>query len=417
MAADSVESILVALTKAFSPDPVYRQIDVMMSWTYMNLTGPLLSVAVALRTFTEMHAGTTGNSRWGEAIKDIVTYTVVIILYSLIANEVLTYVYALQHALGQQSGLDKLLDNMSSLLEQIHTTAKVESNKKEWWDMMGAAAELISTPILLVAWGVFFISLIILLALEIVSRVALAIALGLGEVYGLVAIPISAAGGGLKLMGGWALLVGGVLMWPFVEDYLSWMAGGIITNVLDTIVSNGSLNNVNTNRIEVYLAYTVLNIFLSAIIIASPLIAEKLVANRSALGALAMPMLGAAGLAAKEIGSRMVNTVTDRAREGMKLGGNAAAGVLGQGAQQLLDWRHHRAPALNEIMPSGPRAAASDINLAPGAAESYDAITQHSAPTANRSNPSPTTQGGPTLGEQLGIKPDLPPNTPNGQGN
>jgi hypothetical protein len=144
-------------------------------------------------------------------------------------------------------------------------------------------------------FGVYYLSLIAFTTTLAFLHLAQALGYGLAFCWGLIAIPISVSRN-LKLLKGWGLFVGFIIMWPIIESLVMGLVFSVFADVAKLAVID-STGNTSINQSAVALAFTVLNIVLIVLVVVVPFVTSALIANAAAGKDFVVPFI-VGGLAA-----------------------------------------------------------------------------------------------------------------------
>jgi hypothetical protein len=148
---------------------------------------------------------------------------------------------------------------------------------------------------ILITAFLYYLTLLIVTFISVFLSIAHAIIFGLAFIWGLIAIPMSISNT-LRILRGWAYLVGLVIAWPVVQGLLMAMFTGLFVHAA------GLLQNQNANAVfiqgDLQLLFAILNLVLAAVLVAAPYIANALVTNSPSAAGAITPFVGAAIAAA-----------------------------------------------------------------------------------------------------------------------
>ena len=287
---------------------IFDQTMPMARFIATTISPALLLVAIFIRIMETQIDGFSGagQGRWATAVKDIVLWGTVLAVYFAIGNLLVGFINQLYASMRSLGSLKVLMDQMAQF-----TVAANHQTSGSFWSSLGAW--MLRLP----AFLAYYFSLVVLITLNAFVIVAQALAYSFGFAYGLIAIPISISSR-LRLLRGFGMFMGFVLLWPIVQAMLLALVTPLFTSAAQAVVQGSTQAAGQT---DLYLLFTVLNLLASAVIIAAPFVANALAANAPAGAAMAAPFVGAAIAAGVGLA---------RGTEGMgRRGGQGAAGRLG----------------------------------------------------------------------------------------
>ena len=300
---------VVSLIKLFSATPIYDNVQSLSLWMLTHITPVLVVIAMWVRLVETQLDGFSGQSRYAVAVRDFLWYGFLLSVYMALGTLVSYAFNTFYGLLNEKGSFEVVFTQMQTFITDINQMEKDDGG-------LGATAlNLMTAPVTGISYFVYYISLIVVVFLLVVMRLALAVGYGLVFVWGLVAIPLSMTSN-YKVLRGWGIFAGGILLWPVIEAILIWFFSPVLSAAAQALVS-GDAKSFLLEKAGVYLLYTVLNLLIAAIVIAAPLIAGMTAANNSAMNSLVMPFAGAAMAAAaatiKTTRQRMTGGVKDTA--------------------------------------------------------------------------------------------------------
>ncbi len=381
---------VVSLIQLFSAAPIYDNVQSLSLWMLTHITPVLVVIAMWVRLMETQLDGFSGQSRYAAAVKDFLWYGFLLSVYMALGT-LISYVFNTFYGmLNEKGSFEVIFTQMQTFITDINQMDKDDGG------LSGTALNLMTAPATGISYFIYYISLIIVVFLLVVMRLALAVGYGLVFVWGLVAIPLSMTSN-FKLLRGWGIFAAGILLWPVIEAILIWFFSPVLTAAAQELVS-GDAKTFMLEKAGVYLLYTVLNLLIAAIVIAAPLIAGVTAANNSAMNSLVMPFAGAAMAASaatiKATRQRMVGGVKDSmAAVGNSELAKVASGNLENVARSMAGMGPAPRPAPASTvsrMSGGGQLAESLRNPPSGSSESSstasaanNSITSHVSPSEN----------------------------------
>ncbi|ALP54964.1 hypothetical protein Tel_17055 (plasmid) [Candidatus Tenderia electrophaga] len=277
---------VVSLIELFSAAPIYANVESLALWMLTHITPVLVVIAMWVRLTETQLDSFAGQSRYAAAVRDFLWYGFLLSAYMAI-GAMISYAFNNFYGLLNEKGsFEVVFTQMQTFIEQINQMDKADQG------LGSSALSLVTAPTTGIAYFVYYLSLIVVVFLLVVMRLALAVGYGLVFVWGLVVIPLSMTSK-FKMLRGWGIFAAGVLLWPIIEAILIWFFSPVLSGAAQNLIS-GDASSFMVEKAGVYLLYTVLNFLIAAIIIAAPLIAGLMAANNSAMSSLVMPFAGAA---------------------------------------------------------------------------------------------------------------------------
>lgn len=259
-----------ALLRLLSPRPVYAAMTPLAQTVSRTFTPSLLLLGVYLRIVETQIESFSGAARWVDAIRDIVLWGLVLTLYFAVGGWIAGYmngIYAITERWGSvatiSADLGRGMATAATAVAQVNPVVRL-------------AASLASLPVRVIALLIYYVSLALLVFVAAFMGIMHAIGYSLAFIYGLIAIPISVSGR-LRIIRGWAVLYGFVLLWPVVQALIVALFRPIFSGAVQALTaSTGALLWSVT---EIYFLFAVLNLLVAAVLLMAPAIAYGLVSN------------------------------------------------------------------------------------------------------------------------------------------
>ncbi|KAF0190540.1 MAG: Antifreeze glycoprotein [Gammaproteobacteria bacterium] len=318
---------VVSLIDLFKPGDIYANVDVIATWVLTHVTPVLVIIAMWIRLTETQLDSFTGQSRYAMAVRDCFWYGFLLASYFALGSLV-SYAFNTFYGMFNEKGsFEVVFAQMQHFMEAINAMDKTE-NDGPLDHLVNGVAAIAALPLLGTAALIHYVSLVLVVCVLIFMRQALAIGYGLAFVWGLIAIPLAITNQ-WKVLRGWGIFAGAILLWPIVESILIWFFAPLLTNAAHHLIS-GDAGSFVAEKSSVYLLYTVLNFLICALLAAAPLIAGALAANNSAMNSLVMPFVGGALAATAATLQSTRARLTGGARAmGSAMGDTTVAGATG----------------------------------------------------------------------------------------
>jgi hypothetical protein len=343
------------------PQPIYEASRDVGQFVFTFITPVLLTIAVAIRVMTTQLDVTESGGKWGHAIRDFLVWGTVLSVYFGLASLIADFMNSVYAMIARVGSLELVTDQVERLLEAFGQRAQAQG---------GTLLDFVSSPGLLVSALIYGVSLTLVVFIGAVLKIAHAIGYSFAFAYGLVAIPLSLTSH-LKLLRGWALLVGGLLLWPVVEGIMLGLFAPVFQNAATALLA-GLTPSVLLDQTGMQLLFSVLNLIIAAIMVGSAFVAAALVANHTVIAGLVVPFLTAGVTAAAGSVSMLRRAPATFTRAVTAAGGTAAATLPRLGPRPG-GWEPRPSSSRSQTPSvSGPRVAASaagerPVNPAPRA--------------------------------------------------
>lgn len=383
---------LESLIELLSPVSIYDSGYELAQFIASYITPFLLTVALAIRTLeTQLDTVSNGRGRWGHFIRDMGVWITVLAVYFVLAqmiNQLFTSLYAAFSSAGSLSGL---MEQFSALLSAI------ESGGQDA-DTLDGLTNLLSFPLLLMAYFVFYVSFILVAFVAVFMQLAHAIAYSCAVSWGLVAIPMSLTSS-FRLLATWGKFTAIILVWP-VFHYIAFALFTPLFMEATQYFIDGTAGSVIADKAQVYLVFTVINFLACALIVAAPFIAQSLITNGAITGVITPFAAAAMGATAAVARFGKQQLVSGGASLWNEVRHSANDGAINQGLSKLGTM----------LKPSAVDANNADSAGATSGAHGFRPASMQ---------PSPITPHTPTVGQAaaatvgMGSAPDITPGTPN----
>ncbi len=326
------------------PRPVYAASATAARYVGATFTPVLLIIAIYLRTVGTQLEALAGQGRFALALRDIALWGTVLAVYFSLATVLAGFMNAIYHSLDRIGSLDLITAQLARLI------AAASAKGSGAGTVAGVIDDLAANLVKAVMFVFYYLSLLVVAFLAAFLRVAQAIAYGIGFVWGLIAIPLSLAGG-LRLLQPWGRFLGTVLLWPVVQALMLALFAPVFHHAAATLVSDPAVTAADTSGM-VYMLYSILNLIVSALLVAAPFVAHALMATGAVTG-VAGPFTAAAVAAGAGLARRL--EITSGAAAFTRTGGVASAAAAAPAIPRPR-------PASAEAAPPGPapRAPAAD---------------------------------------------------------
>jgi hypothetical protein len=360
--SDAPSSGIGSFLTLFDPTPIYDAGEKIAMVVYATATPTLLIVAIFIRTMETQADVLVGQGRWTHAIRDFLFYSFVVTAYFGLANLISGFMNPFYSWIDSFGSMQSIGQQMSEFLGTLKDKAGAQANAQGLLPTI--VDSLTAAPTVVVSLLFYYLSLLIVAVLDSFLKIAHAIGYSVAVIYGLIAIPLSITRS-LRLLRGWAMFLGFLLLWPVVQGICIGLFSEVFNRAAQSLVSDPSIN-VGVTAYGGYMFYTVLNLLLCAVLIAAPFVASSLTSNAPAGAALLTPFVTSAVAA----GAALARTTSS----GQKAGGiggsmvSAAARAAGGGNARAGGPPGSRAPASAAATP-GPAAMAVQAAPATRAAD------------------------------------------------
>lgn len=371
---------LPQLITNLDPQPIYQASQDLGWFVFTFITPVLLTIAVAIRVMTTQLDVTESGGKWTQAIRDFLVWGTVLSVYFGLASLIADFMNSVYAMIARVGSLELVTDQVERLTEAFGERAQAQG---------GTLLDFVSSPGLLATALVYVVSLILVAFIGAVLKIAHAIGYSFAFAYGLVAIPLSLTSH-LTLLRGWALLVGGLLLWPVVEGIMLGLFAPVFQNAATALLA-GLTPSVLLDQAGMQLLFAVLNLIIAAIMVGSAFVAAALVSNHSVIAGLVVPFLTAGVTAAMGSVSALRRAPATLARSVAPAGG-PTAGPLPRIGPRPGGWEPRPSSSRPRTAPvSGPRAEplGEGVHAAPRAAPVSGTPAQPAAP----GNADPTHEG------------------------
>lgn len=355
---------LQSLITLLSPVVIYEGGYQLAQFIASYITPFLLTIALAIRTLeTQLDAVSNGHGRWGRFIRDMGVWITVLAVYFVLAqmiNQLFTSLYTAFSSAGSLAGL---MEQFSALLMAIQANGQGA-------DTLDGFTNLLSSPLLLMAYFVFYVSFILVAFVAVLMQLAHAIAYSCAVSWGLVAIPMSLTTT-FKLLAAWGKFTAIILVWP-VFHYIAFALFTPLFMEAARYFIDGTANSVTADKAQVYLVFTVINLLACALIVAAPFIAQSLITNGAVTGVIAPFAAAAMGATA---------TVARIGKErALSAGASAISGVRHSANDGMIN---HGLSKLGSILkPSANHASMADRAVPASTSQAFRPESLHASPAA-----------------------------------
>ena len=289
-------SDVVRLIDSLNPQPVYAASAAAARYVAATFTPPLLVIAIYLRTLQTQLDALGGAGRWAQALRDIALWGTVLAVYFGVATVLAGFMNAVYHSLDRIGSLGLITGQLASLI------AAASAKRSGAGSLAGLFDDLAANLVKAVMFVCYYFTLLVVAFLAAFLRVAQAIAYGIAFLWGLIAIPLSIANG-LRLLRPWGQLLGTVLLWPVVQALMLALFAPVFHHAANALVADPQVTAADSGGM-VYMLYSILNLIVSALLVAAPFVAHALVAS-GAVGGLVGPFTAAAVAAGSGLARRL----------------------------------------------------------------------------------------------------------------
>ncbi|MHB8256718.1 MAG: hypothetical protein ACYDHY_16820 [Acidiferrobacterales bacterium] len=289
-------SAVVRLIGSLNPQPVYDASAAAARYVAATFTPVLLIIAIYLRTLQTQLDALGGAGRWAQALRDIALWGTVLAVYFGVATVLAGFMNAVYHSVDRIGSLDLITGQLARLI------AAASAKRSGAGSIAGLVDDLAANLVKAVMFVFYYLTLLVVAFLAAFLRVAQAIAYGVAFLWGLIAIPLSIANG-LRLLRPWGQLLGTVLLWPVVQALMLALFAPVFQHAANALVADPAVTAADSGGM-VYMLYSILNLIVSALLVAAPFVAHTLVAS-GAVGGLVGPFTAAAVAAGSGLARRL----------------------------------------------------------------------------------------------------------------
>jgi hypothetical protein len=263
------------------------------SWMLL-ISGLLLAISLAIRSVEEKHALlTTGKSDLIGAATSAIIITVFLACYFTFATLIIDFFNAIYSSVGSETHYERLQKKLDLAITLV--------NEKE---TDYAWSDIVTAPLSVISLGSYYLTYLLYIFVSVALNIAHASIVSFLIFWGAVALPLSITNG-FKMLTAFRVMTVTVLIWPIVQAFLTYVIAYAFGLALDKYLANmQELESVGGGYILVfYGVFTVINLIIVAVMIASYMIAQSL-SNGSgnivnAVNSFAMAGVGAAMLLSK----------------------------------------------------------------------------------------------------------------------
>ena len=248
-----------------------------------TITPALLVITIGIRTLETQVDALVSGGRWGRFVKDLGVWVTMLSVYFLLAAMVNEWFMALYESFSRNGSLASLMAQFDQLLEKIKEAG-------EGGDFFDGLSNLISSPILLISYLVYYVSLILVAVVASFLQIAHALAYAFAVSWGLIAIPLAITAN-LNILKAWARFSATVLVWP-VFHYIAFGLFEPIFVGAGASFTAFSPGSITVDKAQVYMWVTIVNFVVIALLVATPFLAHAFIAHGAITG-MVMPFVGA----------------------------------------------------------------------------------------------------------------------------
>jgi len=345
---------LAELLTSFDMDILFKITHAIATVVATYLAPVLLLISIYIRLMETQISALVDGGGYGRALKDIILWSFVLGSYFAIGNLISDFFNAIYAWLETFGSIKVTMESYARIMEKNKIAVNGEGV---------SVISLVSSPYVVFAELFYYGTLIIMSAMSAFLKIANILILGLGFIWGLIAIPISISTT-FRILRGWAFIMAFALVWPIVQSILMAMFGMLFANAADTTQSFKEVSPM-LNSANIMMLFAVMNILLCCVLVCAPLIANSLVTNSSSAAGVVMPFVGAAAAAGAAMGKQF-RSPPKPAPGGDKGGHGGGAGPSQSGsAGPSQPTARHPVPNAS----TGAGSGASDIPSAGGAAQ------------------------------------------------
>lgn len=283
-----------------------------------TITPVILMIALWLRISKTQLETLSGQGRWGVMIKDMAIWLVILGLYFGIAD-LLTDLFNVIYAHFQQQGsYSTTMSHFDEALQQIDLDSEGSGFN---------GLSFVTAPLNAVAFVIYYVSFLITGFVTKFLAMGHALAYSFAVAWGLIAIPMSLTST-FKLLRGWGVMLGTILLWPIVH----YAAYAFFDPIFVSALGSFSPSDVaSVDKAQLYSIMTIVNLLTLAITLSSPFVALALASNSGSITGVVAPFAAAAVAA----GGAMAKQSISRLGSGSRMVGNGlkneASRILSEG--------------------------------------------------------------------------------------
>ena len=377
------------LTPLFNPAHIYAGGKAMAAFIATTVTPVALAISLWLRIgASQLDTVSAGTGKWSAFARDLALWLPVLGMYFAAASLVTELFQTLYNAFHEHGSAAKMHAVFEKFLDNI------ESREPE--GVLGALSFLASGA-LIIPWTLYYFSVFISSLVFIAMQLAHALAYSFALSWGLIAIPLSI--GNIRLLKGWGVFSGTVLLWPLVHYMTFALFNPLFIAAGEHYLSDDGVLGALADKMQYYLILTTVNFIAAGLSLSAPFIAASLVNNSGSVHGLVMPFAAAAtaATAAAVAGTGMAAARRRRQATGGGEGRNSSASSGGgaggatpqpnAGAERSAGHGSAAAPEPGATPEPVESAAAPEPATTPEPAESAAAPEPASAAAAPRARP------------------------------
>ncbi len=312
---------VVSLISLFDASSIYENVEDIALWVITRVTPVLVIIAMWIRLMETQLDSFSGQSKYAGAVRDFLMFGFFMAVYFALGSLVSHAFNTFYGMFSEKGSFEVVFAQMQHFMDSINAMDK--KSEGLLGGVMDQGMAILSLPVLGATALIHYISLVLVVFVLVFMRQALAIGYGLAFVWGLIAIPLAITSK-FKLLRGWGVFSGAILLWPIMEALLVWFFSPVFFAATEQLIS-GDAGLFVAEKSGVYLLYTVLNLLICGLLVAAPLLAAALAANNSAMSSLVMPFAG---------GALAATAATIRATQSRFVGGVKGLGLgMGMGGR------------------------------------------------------------------------------------
>jgi len=308
----------------FGPEPIYQAGLTIALWVFSTATPVLLIMAIAIRVLETQIDLLAGQGRFTVAVRDFFIYGFAISVYFGLMNLIASFMNPFYHWIDSFGSLKAVAGEMATLSETIKQQNGNES-------ALNQLTSIAVSPSVWIVQLVCYVTYILLSALTAFLRIAHAIGYSLAVIYGLIALPLSITTS-LRLLRGWGLFMGFLLLWPIVEGICVGLFSQVFTHAASLMIHIPN-QSAGMSAFDLNIFYAGLNILLMCVLIAAAWVSGYLVMNTSPHSGLVAPFVAGAAAMGGVLSSRVFGGAHRAGSHGA--GGGSAQGIPGSAISQI----------------------------------------------------------------------------------
>ncbi len=283
---------IVTLFRTLQPAPVYAEGQKLATDVFRYLTPVILAIAVIVRALETQLSQLAGQGRWAGAIRDYFVIGAAIALYFGVVSLLVSVINPFYAYLDTRGGLQIITAQIARVMRSIASAQNASSSQSAGF--FAFVQNTVGAIEMLPAYLVYYVSLLLVAAVNAFLRVAHAIMWSFAVIYGLIALPMSVTSN-LRLLRGWGTFMGFLVLWPIVEMLFLALFAPMFSGAAQALSATTATAFAVSNTL---MLFSCLNLIMLAILVSAPWVAGALATNAPAHLGVVTPFVSAAVAAA-----------------------------------------------------------------------------------------------------------------------